>query len=268
MIRQPNLRGISRLNFVVVLLSPAILSAVPDNASASINVTGSRLYAHSEMPGVAGATFTGTSIPQNTALDAVQSAVEYSRNQIEWTSVGNVTTFNLDMSHGRTNGGRFLGAYAGINFRVPDWAPDEYFIDFTLTQDTQYAIEGEYEVSRGSARQAASLRSKPDNTSYFFSNQAITGSVFNHTFELGAGAFSGSLTGTLPAGDYRWSFTGSMEGGDDNATGVGFFLLRLTEPAGAVPEAASFLVWGLLGLSTIIPTSRCRLIQYRHPPLI
>jgi len=242
-------------------------------AIASITIDSSSITAHAAVIGSNPSqnTFTGTTIPTSQPLNAFASDItggtSYSNNQIDWTTIGGQTILSVEMVEHNRSGIRSpgSGASAGINAHesIP---PSSNSIQFTLTSPTSYLIGGAYTVQgtvdgRGDAVHYAALMGS--STSYFNSNQSVMNTK-DVAFVLGTGAHTGSLSGTLPAGTYNWLFAAAIRSsavGDNGAMANGFFTLTLgdsTDPGdpGVIPEATSFLIWILLGLTTLMPNWR------------
>jgi hypothetical protein len=145
--------------------------------------------------------------------------------------------------------------------------PSLSHVTFSVDAPTPYLLSGYYNVQGtqpGYQGTHTRFYSSLGNASTsLFNEYREVFSTMNVDYTLGepGGGSTGSVSGILPAGTYDWRFGARIRAGGDNhdfgADGDGYFTLTLGDPGdtgdpGVVPEAASFFVWGLLGLACCV----------------
>jgi hypothetical protein len=189
-----------------------------------------------------------------------------SNNTVDFSENNGQTTLLITIDHHEMTGRSAAGIFAGAGIASNE-LPNEQgkALRFTTDVDTPYELSGIYGMDgNGPIRQIAMLVDL-DTSEVLFNNDQWSASTTDEAFILGesggdiSNVLSGSLTGQLLAGHtYDWFFSayvggfGGQSGTIEDATG--HFKLVLGEVAdptdpGVVPEATSFLIWGLIGLT-------------------
>lgn len=217
--------------------------------------------------------------PTPTALNAERDFDSWygiSKNTIEFSENSGQTILSVTIDSHKRDGRSTAGTYAGAGYGglgEPGLQGLQGLpLKFTTDVDTPYELSGVYEANGDANRvgQFAQLWDVGTNQVLFKSEQ-ISENTPNEAFTLGGGGgdttnvLTGSLTGDLLAGHtYAWAFyANTAENSRALNSASGNFKLVLGEftdtgDSGAVPEANSFLIWGLLGLTVAGCGSRRR----------
>ncbi len=184
-----------------------------------------------------------------------------SENKIDFSENSGQTILSASILNHSRKGPALAGIYAGIGgiYVNDNQAERGTPITFTTDIDTHYELSGTYDalgITGMIVGLAASLYDVTTNEQLFFNNQLHHNASNSVIFNLGenhgsaVSILSGSLTGSLLAGHtYEWSFNaylGENNHAPSSATGNLKLVLGL---AAAVPEAASAVIWLVIGLT-------------------
>ena len=229
-----------------------------DLAQASVQIDESKIVARAFDGDISGdvAEFNGTTIPTvSEPLDAVVGDF-FSKNIIDWSTSGGQTILSLAMSHQRTE---------STAFNV--FGETTSSVTFTVNADATYELSGHYQVTDEGADEFGFVElsggledvTGPSNT--LFSNYQDSVQSRNEQFTLGEengddfNSLGGSLTGNLTNGHtYVWRSNALIASlgsslGVSASGNVSLKIVDIVDNGGAVPEATSFFIWGLLGLT-------------------
>lgn len=184
-----------------------------------------------------------------------------SRNTIEFSENSGQTTLlvNID-SHEKSGGGVSAGTAAGIFAGYSSYGAP---LVFTTDVDTPYSLSGEYAMdgpATGIFLGVWLSDVTPGYEGVVFRNEQNSFSAASESFTLGqtGGDYlniltpsASSISGTLLANHtYSWSFAAYMPTSSTTSTADGYIQLVLGEVTpGVVPEAASAVIWLVMGLT-------------------
>ncbi len=257
----PRILSVRYFTIITSVLSIGLSQFEPDLATASVQIDESKIVAIAFDGDSADdvAEFNGTTIPTSAELLDAMVGDTFSRNVIDWSTSGGQTILSLTMSHERTGSTAF-----NVNGETTS------SITFTVNANANYELSGSYEVADVGADDpgAVFLLGELYDVAVpgvpLFSNYQTSYSTTNEQFTLGeengddvpfGNYLTGSLMGNLTIGHtYVWtsdaliaslgSSLGASASGD-----VSLKIVDIVDNGGAVPEATSFLIWGLLGLT-------------------
>ncbi len=238
-------RTLAALFAILVCLSASTVRA----EFITITTGNATVQAYSSSGGTSSSHYDSLALPVNTAIEAV-SGVSNSSAALDWSRVGNDTTFSFD----------FTQARSGVIYSSVETKGSIYFY---ANQNLTYTLSGFFDVAdigsgSGEANFQVSLVDYVGDELYSrpFVNGQYSNGTNNESFVLGEqggdtmNSLSGNLTGELLAGHfYKFGFAArstAYPDGDGGASTTGNVALVLT----AVPEPTSVALFagGLIGI--------------------
>lgn len=249
--------------FLSLVLACALLV---DCADAAIELISSEINASAQntTTGAIGNSVSFTSLTANPPVNLNVSHTNLSNgtsshsfNEISFATISGQTVLSVQMDHQR-NGHGNPNQYDALAHTSAGLGGSGNGIVFSVDADTPYMMAGEYNFNFNSGGYVRFLVS--------LSPTSGGGPLFEAIFDPGfltsgddAWVVSGpGSSGVLLPGEYQWQFFAELVAEsppEDNPVGtaLGFVSLTLGEATdpGVVPEATSFLTWGLLALTGV-----------------